>query len=142
MTKRRPPHAKNFRTILDLTETPWTREVCEQLEALGVKVYVINQTVYGSKGVPDRWIIGANYSVMVEFKDPKTEFQPRQRDVLQEGWYNCPGSVFMARRIELTKIGRLYRGNDLEKPIAIFNGGRELDQLLRKHGTRASGVDL
>jgi len=126
----------------DATETEWTREICKDMESLGVLVLVYSGNAYGTAGIPDREFVGSLYNAKVEFKGPATPVEGHQAMLNSQLWMRCPYGNFYFRRVPHLYAGVLYRGNDpsFSEPLGFFPNVDSLNQFFRKYINEARTI--
>ncbi len=88
-----------------MTESIWTRKICDDLKDLNTLVIPIVGGVRQPTGLPDRYISHTLWTGWLEFKGPLTKLQPKQAHYIEEFNKRKPGSAFVCRepiRIEDT----------------------------------------
>lgn len=95
---------KGFRTrsktppnsFLETDEYAFTARICEEIEKLGGKTYVINGNDISS-GLPDRLIVHKLWCGVIEFKGVETELRTNQKIILSDIILRNPDFAFIVR---------------------------------------------
>ena len=105
-------------------ETPWTRELCEDLRKHNAVVRALVGSSMQGRGLPDRLIWHRWWHGLVEFKGRDTTLRPEQVTTIRDMWQRCPGSVYVVREPGLIED---WRG----RAFTSFGGAGSLLAALR-----------
>lgn len=104
-----------------MTETKWTNIVCTHARKLhGANIRVLQGSIIGEKGWPDRLIICQGFIFLVEFKGVETKIEPLQKSMLKKLHFQNKGSIFLARKLPSPLPGGIILHPVTEEPLGTF----------------------
>lgn len=104
-----------------MTETKWTNIVCTHARKLhGANIRVLQGSIIGEKGWPDRLIICQGFIFLVEFKGVETKIEPLQKAMLKKLHFQNKGSIFLARKLPSPLPGGLLLHPVTEQALVSF----------------------
>jgi len=81
-----------------MTETKWTKRVCEELRRCNTQVVSLHGgSVYQTTGIPDRYIIHTVWNGWLEFKGPSTKLKGIQARFIKLHELKWPTTAYVVR---------------------------------------------
>lgn len=109
-----------------MSESTFTRRVCDELESIGCEVYPIVAQTMGKNGWPDRLVIGGLGVWLLEFKSSRGELRKRQELVIARINRVRSGTAYVVREAATTTRGVNVVEDEQGQYLGSFRNGIEL----------------